>query len=43
MTELAREYGDGLYALTEEEQISTEVLTQLLSLKDLFRDHQILL
>ena len=38
MTELAREYGDGLYALTEEENISEEVLTQLLSLKDLFRE-----
>lgn len=37
MTELAREYGDGLYALTEEESISTEVLEQLLSLKELFR------
>ena len=37
MTELAREYGDGLYALTEEESISKEVLEQLLSLKDLFR------
>ena len=37
MTELAREYGDGLYALTEEENISREVLEQLLSLKSLFR------
>ena len=38
MTELAREYGDGLYALTEEEKISEEVLQQLLSLKALFRE-----
>ena len=38
MTELAREYGDGLYALTEEENISEEVLGQLLSLKALFRE-----
>ena len=29
MTELAREYGDGLYVLTEEEHISDEVLDQL--------------
>lgn len=38
MTELAREYGDGLYALTEEENISREVLDQLLSLRSLFRE-----
>ena len=38
MTELAREYGDGLYALTEEENISREVLEQLLALKSLFRE-----
>ena len=38
MTELAREYGDGLYALTEEEKINEEVLEQLLSLKALFRE-----
>ena len=38
MTELAREYGDGLYALTEEENLSKEVLEQLLSLKKLFRE-----
>ena len=37
MTELAREYGDGLYLLAEEENISREVLEQLLSLKSLFR------
>ena len=38
MTELAREYGDGLYALTEEESISQEVLGQMLELKKLFRE-----
>ena len=38
MTELAREYGDGLYALTEEENISKEVLEQLITLKNLFRE-----
>ena len=37
MTELAREYGDGLYALTEEENISREVLEQLFALESLFR------
>ena len=37
MTELAREYGDGLYALTEEENISKEVLMQLIELKKLFQ------
>ena len=37
MTELAREYGDGLYALTEEENISQDVLMQLLELQKLFR------
>ena len=38
MTELAREYGDGLYLLAEEENISREVLEQLMSLKSLFRE-----
>lgn len=37
MTELAREYGDGLYALTEEENISKDVLAQMLQLQSLFR------
>ena len=37
MTELAREYGDGLYALTEEENISKEVLMQFIELKKLFQ------
>ena len=38
MTELAREYGDGLYALTEEEHISDEVLSQLQVLSRCFRE-----
>ena len=38
MTELAREYGDGLYLLAEEENLSREILEQLLSLKSLFRE-----
>ena len=38
MTELAREYGDGLYALCEEENISKDVLEQLLMLERLFRE-----
>ncbi|MBQ8536096.1 MAG: ATP synthase F1 subunit delta [Clostridia bacterium] len=38
MTELAREYGEGLYALTAEEQVSGDVLEQLNSLKNCFRE-----
>ena len=38
MTELAREYGDGLYALCEEENISHEVLDQMLSLSRFFKE-----
>jgi len=38
VTELAREYGDGLYALTEEEHISDEVLSQLQVLSRCFRE-----
>ena len=38
MTYLAEEYGKGLYALTEEEHISEDVLAQLRVLKGLFRD-----
>ena len=38
MTELAREYGDGLYALTEEEHLSEEVLSQLQVLSRCFRE-----
>ena len=38
MTELAREYGDGLYALAEEENISREVLSQLQVLVGCFRE-----
>ena len=36
MTELAREYGDGLYALTREEKISAEILEQMIGLRQLF-------
>ncbi len=36
MTELAREYGDGLYALCAEEHIEQEVLRQLHELKTCF-------
>lgn len=38
MTELAREYGEGLYALTEEERISQAVLEQMQTLRALFRE-----
>ena len=38
MTDLAEEYGKGLYDLTEEEHISEDVLAQLRVLKGLFRD-----
>ena len=38
MTELAREYGDGLYALSAEEKLCDEVLEQLASLKTCFRE-----
>ena len=38
MTELAREYGDGLYALCEEENISHEVLDQMLNLSRIFKE-----
>ncbi|MBP3647655.1 MAG: ATP synthase F1 subunit delta [Clostridia bacterium] len=38
MTELAREYGDGLYALCEEENISQDVLDQMLILSRLFKE-----
>ena len=38
MTGLAREYGDGLYALCEEEHISKDVLEELLMLSRLFRE-----
>ncbi len=36
MTELAREYGDGLYALCAEEHIEDEVLHQMQELKNCF-------
>lgn len=38
MTELAREYGEGLYALTREEKMETDVLSQLQLLKGCFRE-----
>ena len=38
MTDLAEEYGKGLYDLTEEEHVSEDVLAQLRVLKGLFRD-----
>lgn len=37
MTELAREYGEGLYALAVEEKLEAEWLEQLNVLKDCFR------
>ena len=37
MTELAREYGEGLYELALEESISADVLAQLKTLRDVFR------
>ena len=39
MTEFGREYGEGLYALCAEEQITDAVLTQLAELKGLFREN----
>ena len=39
MTELAREYGDGLYALAAEEHIADDVLQQLQALKASFREN----
>lgn len=38
MTELAREYGEGLYALCAEENLTEEMLTELQALKALFRE-----
>ena len=38
MTELAREYGDGLYALSQEEKIASDVLSQMEMLKAAFRE-----
>lgn len=38
MTELAREYGDGLYALAYEENLTAEVLEQMQALKACFRE-----
>ncbi|MBR1586014.1 MAG: ATP synthase F1 subunit delta [Clostridia bacterium] len=39
MTEFGREYGDGLYALCAEEKIAQDVLIQLQTLKDAFRQN----
>lgn len=39
MTELAREYGDGLYALAAEEHIADDVLAQMQTLKDSFKEN----
>lgn len=38
MTELAREYGEGLYALCAEEGLTEDVLPQLQTLKGIFRE-----
>ncbi|MBR6809200.1 MAG: ATP synthase F1 subunit delta [Clostridia bacterium] len=38
MTDLAREYGEGLYELCEEENMAEDVLSQLNMLKDCFRE-----
>ena len=38
MTELSREYGDGLYALCAEEKIEAEVLDELKTLKGIFKE-----
>ena len=37
MTEFAREYGDGLYALCAEEQLEAQVLSEMQSLRGIFR------
>ena len=37
MTELAREYGEGLYELALEEGMTSDVLSQMKTLKDVFR------
>lgn len=39
MTELSREYGEGLYALCVEENISAEVLEELMELRKLFDEN----
>ena len=38
MTELAKEYGDGLYALCVEENLTKDVLAELQALKGVFRE-----
>ena len=37
MTDLAREYGEGLYALCAEEKLTEDMLAELQALKALFR------
>ncbi len=39
MTELSREYGEGLYSLCVEESLTSEAMEQLLALKSLFREN----
>ncbi|MBQ9263497.1 MAG: ATP synthase F1 subunit delta [Clostridia bacterium] len=39
MTEFGREYGDGLYALCAEEKIDQDVLQEMQTLKDAFRQN----
>lgn len=40
MTELAREYGDGLYALCAEEKLDARALEELAALKGVFRQEK---
>jgi len=39
VTELSREYGEGLYSLCVEEALASEALEQLIALKALFREN----
>ena len=39
MTEFGREYGDGLYALCAEEHLEADVLKELNTLKEIFREN----
>ena len=39
MTELSREYGEGLYILCVEENLAQQALEELTTLKDLFREN----
>ena len=40
MTEFGREYGEGLYALCAEEKLDQDILTELESLKQIFRENE---